>query len=338
MRKTPASVSASMFSSTTRRASSVRRAFSRRSGSSSLTRSSSPVSVAAIVDAVTDASLPRSLQRARSSHKGGSWGAPGVSSRRVSSGKVVDSFAEAVADIGDGATLIVGGFGLCGIPEKLIAALRERGARGLRIVSNNCGVDDFGLGILLANGQIAKMVASYVGENTHLRAAVPRRASWRSSWCRRGRWPSGCAPPAPGSRRSTRRPASARRSPRARRRASSTAAATCSSARCGGDFALVKAWRGDPLGNLVYRDTARNFNPLAAMAGRVTIAEVEELVDVGELDPDQVHTPGIFVQRILEGAAYEKRIERRTVREAVSERRARRGSSRRAARGAPRRA
>ena len=199
----------------------------------------------------------------------------------MSAGKVVASFAEAVADIDDGATLIVGGFGLCGIPEKAIAALREKGSRELVVVSNNCGVDDFGLGILLANRQIAKMVVLLRRREQDLRARSSCRASWRSSWSRRARSPSGCAPPGRGSRPST--PPTGVGTPIAEgKEIREFDGRTYLLERAlGGDFALVKAWRGDPLGNLVYRDTARNFNPLAAMAGRVTIAEVEELVEVG---------------------------------------------------------
>ncbi len=232
----------------------------------------------------------------------------------MSAGKVVASFAAAVADIEDGATLIVGGFGLCGIPEKAIEALREKGSRELVIVSNNCGVDDFGLGILLANNQVAKMVSSYVGENKifeaqYLSGELEVELVPQGTLAERMRaagagipgfyTPTGVGTPIAEGKETREFDGRTYLLERA----------------LGGDFALVKAWRGDALGNLVYRDTARNFNPLAAMAGKVTIAEVEELVEVGELDPNQIHTPGIFVQRILEGSGYEKRIERRTVRE-----------------------
>jgi len=233
----------------------------------------------------------------------------------VSAGKVLESFADAVDDIGDGATLIVGGFGLCGIPELAIAALREKGSRELVVVSNNCGVDDFGLGILLANRQIAKMVSSYVGENKifeqqFLSGELEVELVPQGTLAERMR-AAGAGIPAFYTPTGVGTPVADGKEARefdGRRYLLERA--------LGGDFALVKAWRGDPLGNLVYRDTARNFNPLAAMAGRVTIAEVDELVDVGELDPNEIHTPGIFVQRILEGGGYEKRIERRTVREA----------------------
>jgi 3-oxoacid CoA-transferase subunit A len=231
----------------------------------------------------------------------------------VSAGKVVASFASAVADIEDGATLIVGGFGLCGIPEKAIAALREKGSRELVVVSNNCGVDDFGLGILLANNQVAKMVSSYVGENKvfeaqYLSGELEVELVPQGTLAERMRaagagipgfyTPTGVGTPIAEGKETKEFDGRTYLLERA----------------LGGDFALVKAWKGDPLGNLVYRDTARNFNPLAAMAGKITIAEVEELVGAGELDPNHVHTPGIFVQRILQGSDYEKRIERRTVR------------------------
>jgi 3-oxoacid CoA-transferase subunit A len=227
----------------------------------------------------------------------------------MSQGKVMTSFTEAVADIADGSVLIVGGFGLSGCPEHAIAALRELGTRDLVVVSNNCGVDDFGLGLLLENGQIRKMISSYVGEN-RLFERQYLSGELEVEFCPQGTLaeriraggsgipafytPAGVGTPIADGKES--------REIQGRQYLLERAIT--------GDFALVKAWKGDPLGNLVYRKAARNFHPLAAMAGAVTIAEVEELVDVGELDPDQVHTPGIFVQRILVGDAYEKRIER----------------------------
>lgn len=232
----------------------------------------------------------------------------------VSSGKVLESFAAAVADIEDGARLIVGGFGLCGIPENAIMALRDKGSRELMIVSNNCGVDDFGLGILLANNQVAKMVSSYVGENKvferqFLSGELEVELVPQGTLAERMR-AAGAGIPAFYTATGVGTPVADGKETR-----EIDGRTYLLEHALGGDFALVKAWRGDPLGNLVYRDTARNFNPLAAMAGRVTIAEVEELVEVGQLDPNHVHTPGIFVQRILQGSGYEKRIERRTVRE-----------------------
>ena len=233
----------------------------------------------------------------------------------MSVGKVVGSFAEAVADIEDGATLIVGGFGLCGVPEKAIAAVAEKGPRELTVVSNNCGVDDFGLGVLLANGQIAKMVASYVGENSiferqYMSGELEVELVPQGTLAERMR---AAGAGIPGFYTATGVGTQVAEGKESRELDGRT---YLLERALGGDFALVKAWRGDALGNLVYRDTARNFNPLVAMAGAVTIAEVEELVAVGELDPNQIHTPGIFVQRILEGSQYEKRIERLRVRQA----------------------
>jgi len=231
----------------------------------------------------------------------------------VSEGKVVASFATAVADIEDRATLIVGGFGLCGIPEKAIEALQAKGSRELTVVSNNCGVDDFGLGILLANNQVAKMVSSYVGENKiferqYLSGELEVELVPQGTLAERMR-AAGAGIPGFYTATGVGTPIAEGKETR-----EFDGRTYLLERALGGDFALIKAWRGDALGNLVYRDTARNFNPLAAMAGKVTIAEVEELVEVGELDPNHVHTPGIFVQRILEGSGYEKRIERRTVR------------------------
>ncbi len=232
----------------------------------------------------------------------------------MSAGKVVASFAAAVADIEDGSTLIVGGFGLCGIPERAIEALREKGSRELIVVSNNCGVDDFGLGVLLANNQVAKMVSSYVGENKiferqYLSGELEVELVPQGTLAERMR-AAGAGIPGFYTPTGVGTPIAEGKETR-----DFDGRTYVLERALGGDFALVKAWKGDALGNLVYRDTARNFNPLAAMAGTVTIAEVEELVEIGELDPNQVHTPGIFVQRILEGSNYEKRIERRTVRE-----------------------
>ncbi|WP_371261575.1 CoA transferase subunit A [Bacillus sp. MUM 116] len=225
---------------------------------------------------------------------------------------MVDSFTQAIQDIPDGATIIVGGFGLCGIPEKSIIALRDKGTKDLTIVSNNCGVDDWGLGLLLANKQIKKMISSYVGENKifekqFLSGELEVELVPQGTLAERIR--AGGAG-IPGFYTAT---------------GVGTAIAEGKEHKVFngknyileegiiGDFALVKAWKADPLGNLSYQKTARNFNPLAAMAGRVTIAEVEEIVEAGELNPDQIHTPGIYVQRLLLGENYEKRIEKRTV-------------------------
>lgn len=246
--------------------------------------------------------------------------------------KVLASAAEAVADIPDGATLAVGGFGLCGIPQVLIEALLAAGTKDLRAVSNNCGVDDWGLGLLLAARRISRMTSSYVGENKEfarqflageleveltpqgtlaerLRAGgtgIPAfyTATGVGTQVAEGGLPWRYAPDgsiAVGSPRKDTRTFGGREYVLEE-------AITC-------DFALVRAARGDRLGNLVFNSSARNFNPLAAMAGKVTIAEVEELVEPGELDPDSIHLPGIFVQRlVVVPAGSEKRIERRTTR------------------------
>jgi 3-oxoacid CoA-transferase subunit A len=227
--------------------------------------------------------------------------------------KTVPSVDAAVADIPDGSTLMLGGFGLCGIPENLIAALVRRGVKDLRTISNNMGVDGFGMGLMLEAGMIASHTGSYVGENKLLEEKVIRGEldltllpqGTLAERIRAGGAgiPAFYTPAGVGTLvaegKETRdfdgKPYLLERWLKA-------------------DFALVKAWKGDTHGNLVYRKTARNFNPMMAMAGRITIAEVEELVEPGQLDPYQVITPGIYVQRILEGKHYEKRIERRTVR------------------------
>ncbi|MFE4814688.1 CoA transferase subunit A [Peribacillus simplex] len=227
-------------------------------------------------------------------------------------GKLNTTFHEAIQDIQDGATIIVGGFGLSGIPENLILALREKGTKDLTIVSNNCGVDDWGLGLLLANKQIKKMVASYVGENKIFEKQflsgelevelVPQGTLAERIRAGGAGIPGFYTPTGVGT-------------PIAEGKEHRLFNGRTHILEEGivGDFAFVKAWKGEPLGNLVYRKTARNFNPLAATAGRITIAEVEKMVEVDALDPDEIHTPGVYVQRILEGKNYVKRIERRTV-------------------------
>ncbi|MFJ5564724.1 CoA transferase subunit A [Lysinibacillus xylanilyticus] len=227
-------------------------------------------------------------------------------------GKVWNSFEEAVADIKDGDTLAVGGFGLCGIPEKSIAALVQRGTKDLTVISNNCGVDDWGLGLLLANKQIKKMIASYVGENKifeqqFLSGELEVELTPQGTLAERLR--AGGAG-IPGFYTAT-----GVGTPIAEGKEEKIFDGKEYILEKGivADFALVKAWKADKLGNLVFKKTSRNFNPLAAMAGKITIAEVEEIVEVGELDPDHIHTPGVFVQRVLLGGNYEKRIERLTV-------------------------
>ncbi|MFB7159427.1 CoA transferase subunit A [Lysinibacillus sp. NPDC056232] len=227
-------------------------------------------------------------------------------------GKVWNSFEEAIADIKDGDTLAVGGFGLCGIPEKSIAALVQRGTKDLTVVSNNCGVDDWGLGLLLANKQIKKMVASYVGENKIFEQQflsgeleVELTPQGTLAECMRA---GGAGIPGFYTATGVGTPIAEGKEVKV-----FDGKEYILEKGIVADFALVKAWKADKLGNLVFRKTSRNFNPLAAMAGKITIAEVEEIVEVGELDPDHIHTPGVFVQRVLLGGNYEKRIERLTV-------------------------
>ncbi len=226
--------------------------------------------------------------------------------------KIVINAKEAIRGIEDGMTLMVGGFGLCGIPEKSIQALLESEVKGLTVISNNCGVDGFGLGILLKDRQIKKMISSYVGENKtfegqFLDGSLEVELNPQGTLAERIRAggsgiPGFYTPTGVGTLIADGKEA---REFNGRVYILETALTA--------DFAIVKAWKGDKAGNLIYRKTARNFNPMMASAGKITIAEVEELVEVGELDPDQVHTPGIYVQRIFQGENYEKRIERRTV-------------------------
>jgi 3-oxoacid CoA-transferase A subunit len=227
--------------------------------------------------------------------------------------KVVENAEVAVADIPDGATLMLGGFGLCGIPENCIAALLRKGVKNLTCISNNAGVDDFGIGLMLQQKQVKKMISSYVGENEEFERQllsgelevelIPQGTLAERIRAGGAGIPAFFTPAGYGTE----------------------VAAGKESREFHGkmylmetwlkaDFSIVKAWKGDTAGNLIYKGTARNFNPMMATAGRITIAEVEELVPVGELDPNAIHTPGIFVHRIFQGSAYEKRIEQRTVR------------------------
>jgi 3-oxoacid CoA-transferase A subunit len=226
--------------------------------------------------------------------------------------KVVASAEEAVADIQDGMTLVVGGFGLCGIPENLIAALVRRNVRNLTCVSNNAGVDDWGLGLLLQTRQIRKMVSSYVGENAEferqfLAGELEVEFAPQGTLAERMR-AGGAGIPAfftPAGHGTVIAEGKETREFDGKHYVMERGIL--------GDFSLVAAWKGDRYGNLVYRKTARNFNPMAATAGKVCIAEVEELVELGEIDPDHVHTPGVFVHRVVV-APRVKRIEQRTVR------------------------
>jgi 3-oxoacid CoA-transferase subunit A len=213
----------------------------------------------------------------------------------------------------DGMTIMAGGFGLCGIPENLIAAIRRTGVKDLTVVSNNCGVDDFGLGVLLAGGQIRKMISSYVGENKlfaelYLGGKLELEFNPQGTLAERIR-AGGAGIPAFYTRTGVGTLVSEGKEVR-----EFDGERYVMERGLTADLAIVKAWQGDREGNLVYRKTARNFNPMMATAGKVTIAEVEHLVETGELDPNHIHTPGIYVDRILQGAAYEKRIEQMTVR------------------------
>jgi len=228
--------------------------------------------------------------------------------------KIVENADIAVQDIVDGVTIALGGFGLCGIPENGIAALVRLGVTGITCISNNAGVDDFGLGLLLQKRQIKKMISSYVGENKLfeqlvLSGALELEMTPQGTLAEKLRAggagiPAFFTPTGVGT--------VVAEGKEVREFNGKTAVLECS---LSADFALVKAWRGDAMGNLVYRETARNFNPMVAAAGRITIAEVEEIVPVGSIDPDNVHTPGIYVQRIFQGKNYEKRIEKITTRE-----------------------
>ena len=227
--------------------------------------------------------------------------------------KVYNNAAEAVADINDGAVIMLGGFGLCGIPENSIAALVKSGVKNLTCISNNAGVDGFGIGLMLEQKQVKKMVSSYVGENAEFERQllsgelevelIPQGTLATRCMAAGYGMPAIFTPAGVG-----------------------TEVADGKETRIfndkeylleyafDADFAIVKAWKGDTDGNLIYKDTARNFNPLMAMAGKITVAEVEELVQPGELDPNHIHTPGIYVHRIFQGKGYQKRIEQRTVR------------------------
>lgn len=219
----------------------------------------------------------------------------------------------ALEGVKDDMTLVIGGFGLCGIPENCIAALKERRVKGLTCVSNNAGVDDFGLGLLLQDRQIKKMISSYVGENAlfekqYLSGELEIEFVPQGTLAERMR--AGGAG-IPGFYTAT---GVGTQVAEGKEIKNFNGRDYVLERGIVGDFALVKAWKGDKFGNLIFRKTARNFNPMAATAGKITVAEVEELVEIGELDPDQVHTPGVFVQRIFKAKNLEKRIEQRTVR------------------------
>ena len=226
--------------------------------------------------------------------------------------KVVASYEEAMTGLEDGMTILAGGFGLCGIPENLIAEIKRKGTRDLTIVSNNCGVDGFGLGILLEDKQVRKMVSSYVGENALfekqlLNGELEVELTPQGTLAEKMR-AGGAGIPAFYTATGVGTPVAEGKEER-----EFDGRNYILEPAIKGDFAIVKAWKADRYGNLVFRKTARNFNPLAATAGKITVVEVEEIVEPGELDPDHIHTPGIYVNRLILGS-FEKRIEQRTVR------------------------
>lgn len=228
------------------------------------------------------------------------------------SNKVYPNAMAATEGVQDGMTFLFGGFGLCGIPENSILALRERGVKGLTCVSNNAGVDGFGLGYLLERGQIKKMVSSYVGENKlfeklflsgELEVELTPQGTLAEKLRAGGAGiPAFFTPTGAGTLVA-----------KGKEQRDFDGKPHVLEPAIKGDFAFVKAWKGDKFGNLIYRHTTRNFNPMVATAGKITVAEVEELVEIGELDPNEIHTPGVYVQRIFKGEKYEKRIENLTL-------------------------
>lgn len=227
--------------------------------------------------------------------------------------KVYANADEALQGISDGAVIMLGGFGLCGIPENAISSLVRMGVKNLTCISNNAGVDDFGIGLMLRTRQVKKMISSYVGENEEFERQllsgelevelIPQGTLAERCRAAGAGIPAFFTPAGVGTEVA-----------QGKETREFNGKTYLMEYAFDADFALVKAWKGDTHGNLIYRETARNFNPMMAMAGKVTIAEVEELVPAGELDPDQIHTPGIFVHRIFQGTDYEKRIEQRTTR------------------------
>jgi 3-oxoacid CoA-transferase A subunit len=227
--------------------------------------------------------------------------------------KVIENADRAVADIADGATLMLGGFGLCGIPENCIAALLKKGITNLTCISNNAGVDDFGIGLMLQKKQVRKMISSYVGENAEFERQllsgelevdlIPQGTLAERIRAGGAGIPAFFTPAGYGTEVAA-----------GKETREFDGKMYLMETWLKADFSIVKAWKGDTAGNLIYKGTARNFNPMMATAGKITIAEVEELVPAGELDPNAIHTPGIFVHRIFQGTGYEKRIEQRTVR------------------------
>ncbi|MBB6269966.1 3-oxoacid CoA-transferase subunit A [Pedobacter cryoconitis] len=220
---------------------------------------------------------------------------------------------EAIRDIIDGQTIMLGGFGLCGIPEKCIAALVKKGVKELTCISNNAGVDDFGIGLLLKTRQVKKMVSSYVGENAEFERQL-LSGELEVELIPQGTLATRCMAAGYGMPVIYTPAGVGTEVAEGKEVRNFNGKDYLMEYAFDADFAIVKAWKGDTAGNLVFRSTSRNFNPVMAMAGKITIAEVEELVEPGELDPDHIHTPGVYVHRIFKGSDYEKRIEQRTVR------------------------
>lgn len=233
----------------------------------------------------------------------------------MSKNKVYTDARSALEGLKDNMTLVVGGFGLCGIPENSIKALKDLGVKGLTCVSNNAGVDDFGLGILLHSHQIKKMVSSYVGENATFEKQY-MSGELEVELCPQGTLAERLRAGGAGIAGFYTPTGVGTLVAKGKEIKNFDGRDYVLERGLVGDFALVKAWKGDKFGNLIYRKTARNFNPMVATAGKITVAEVEELVEVGTLPPDQIHTPGVYVQRIFQGKGYEKRIEQITVRKA----------------------
>ncbi len=227
--------------------------------------------------------------------------------------KVVINADEAIKDIENGTVLMLGGFGLCGIPENCIAALVKKGIKDLTCISNNAGVDDFGIGLMLQKKQVRKMISSYVGENAEFERQL-LTGELQVELIPQGTLATRCLAAGYGMPAIFTPAGSGTEVAEGKEIRSFNGKEYLLEYAFEADYALVKAWKGDTEGNLIYRETARNFNPLMAMAGKITIAEVEQLVPAGELDPDCIHTPGIYVHRIFQGMNYEKRIEQRTVR------------------------
>jgi len=231
--------------------------------------------------------------------------------------KVVITYSQALEGLEDGMTVLAGGFGLCGIPENLIKEIQKKGTKGLTLVSNNCGVDDFGLGLLLAKRQIKKIIASYVGENAEferqmMSGELDVELTPQGTLAEKMR-AGGAGIPAFFTATGYGTQVAQGKEERSFKGKTYILEESIK-----GDFAIVKAWKADTYGNLVYRKTARNFNPLAATAGKITVAEVEEIVEAGQLNSDEIHTPGIYVDRIIKGS-FEKRIEQRTIRASQAE-------------------